>query len=105
MPAARTLYEVLSLGPTATTDEVRKAYHTLAKRHHPDRFAPGEEKRKAEELFTAMTEAFNVLTDPVRRKEYDEKLRGQASGESTAQKEARSYFRAGTSKLSAGEHQ
>jgi curved DNA-binding protein CbpA len=95
-------YETLNVRPSATTDEVRKAYHRLAREHHPDRFSDATQKRAAEQRFAAMTEAFNVLSNPARRREYDDKVKEASSGENPAEKEAKGYFRAGNAKLAEG---
>jgi len=65
-------YETLGLQRTATAEEIKAAYRKLAKKWHPDRFAPGPEKEEAEQNFQAFTEAYNVLSDPNLRKRYDE---------------------------------
>jgi len=98
-----THYETLSVSASASTDEIRKAYHKLARTHHPDRFSDPVEKAKAEQQFTAMTEAFNVLTSIERRRSYDAGLRQQATGESHGQREAKSYHRAAMAKISEGQ--
>ena len=67
--------------------------------NHPDRFTDPTEKKGAEERFTSMTEAFNVLTSVERRRTYDASLRQQATGESEAQREAKGYYRAAAAKL------
>ncbi|CAE6423466.1 hypothetical protein RSOLAG1IB_02786 [Rhizoctonia solani AG-1 IB] len=66
-------YELLHISPTATTDEIRTAYKKESLRTHPDRLgnATQEEKRLATEKFQAVADAYYVLSDPVRRKEYD----------------------------------
>ena len=76
-------YAVLAVSPTATEEQIRKRFHALARQHHPDRFQ-GEEKLAAEAEFQSITQAFNVLRDPARRREYDVELR-QAPGQSRAQ--------------------
>ncbi len=61
-------YEVLQIAPAATFGEVHKAYRTLAMQHHPDRNpAPG-----ASLAMAAINEAYSVLSDPARRREYDQ---------------------------------
>jgi predicted Zn-dependent protease len=59
-------YETLELLPGASTDEIKSAYHRLAKQWHPDRYS-GEAKTEAESRFRALAEAFNILKDPARR--------------------------------------
>jgi curved DNA-binding protein len=63
------LYEILGVPRTASVEEIRKAYRRLAKKHHPD-MNPGD--KKAEEKFKEITAAHEVLSDPKRRKLYDE---------------------------------
>ena len=57
-------YRILGLEPGADTNEIRRAFRVLAKRHHPD--AGGDE-----ELFKQIGIAYYVLSDPQSRKEYD----------------------------------
>lgn len=59
-------YEILELQPGASTEEIKSAYHRLAKHWHPDRFG-GPEKDQAEIRFRELAEAFNLLKDPARR--------------------------------------
>jgi len=62
-------YGVLGVKKTATPDEVRKAFRKLARKHHPD-VNPGD--KKAEEKFKDLSEANEVLSDPKKRKIYDQ---------------------------------
>lgn len=62
-------FDVLEVSQDANPDEIRAAYHRLAKQWHPDRFA-GEEKAQAEERFRQLAEAFASLKDPVKRQSY-----------------------------------
>ena len=62
-------YKELGVEKTATPEEIKKAYRTLAKKYHPDR-ARGD--KSAEEKFKAINEANEVLSDPVKRKKYDQ---------------------------------
>lgn len=64
-------YEILGLDRTCTIREVWGSYRRLALRYHPDR-NPGEE---AAVMFMRATEAYEVLSDPGRRRRYDEDLR------------------------------
>ncbi|MBI2901178.1 MAG: molecular chaperone DnaJ [Planctomycetes bacterium] len=61
-------YVVLGVARTATTDEIRKAYRNLALKYHPDR-NPGD--KEAERKFKEISQAYDVLSDPEKRKKYD----------------------------------
>lgn len=63
-------FETLEIAPGATPDEIKAAYHRLAKIWHPDRFV-GAEKVEAENRFRKLAEAFNMLKDPARRLEME----------------------------------
>jgi curved DNA-binding protein CbpA len=68
-----TLYDTLGLERDATAKEIRAAFRNLALKHHPDRFS-GIERDAAEVRFQSMTEAFNVLSHPDSREEYDKEI-------------------------------
>jgi len=60
---------VLGVAKTATQDEIRKAFRKLARQHHPD---VAKDKKTAEAKFKEINEANEVLSDPEKRKKYDE---------------------------------
>src|ERR1700737_1389844 len=62
-------YETLGVKKSASTDEIRKAFRKLARKYHPD-VNPGD--KTAEEKFKALSEANDVLSDPKKRKIYDQ---------------------------------
>jgi len=61
-------YEIIGVEKNASQDEIKKAYRKLAMKYHPDR---NQDNKKAEEKFKQITEANEVLSDPVKRKKYD----------------------------------
>ncbi len=67
--ARRDFYEVLGVSKTASPDEIKQAYRRLAREHHPD--MNRENPKAAEEKFKELSEAYEVLADPERRKRYD----------------------------------
>ena len=62
-------YELLGVKKSASAEEVRKAFRKLARKYHPD-VNPGD--KTVEEKFKAISEANDVLTDPKKRKIYDQ---------------------------------
>ena len=65
-------YQMLGVSPQASAAEIRKAYALLAREKHPDRFQDAEQKKKAQTAFQDLTTAFNTLSNPRSRQEYDQ---------------------------------
>lgn len=63
-------YKVLGLEKGASIEDIKKAYRKLALKYHPDRNPT--DKKRAEEKFKEISEAYAVLSDPDKRKQYDE---------------------------------
>ncbi len=61
-------YSLLGIAKDATPDQIKKAYRKLALELHPDR----NDSKRAEEKFKKISEAYAVLSDPDKRKDYDE---------------------------------
>ena len=70
MPANKDYYEILGVNKNATDDELKKAFRKLAKKYHPD--ANPDNKVEAEKKFKEVNEAYEVLSDPQKRKMYDQ---------------------------------
>lgn len=81
MSTSKSFYEVLSLPRDAKRPDIKSRFLELARERHPDRFQ-GEEKARAEVEFQEITEAFNILMDPVRRRQHDLEL-DRPAGKST----------------------
>jgi curved DNA-binding protein CbpA len=69
------LYETLSIPADASREDVQAAYHSLARRYHPDRFQSDEFsltiRNQAQQVFTRINEAYITLKNPISRDAYD----------------------------------
>ena len=71
MAAKRDYYDVLGISRSADKSTIKRAYRKLAKKYHPDTNAGNAQ---AEEKFKEATEAYNVLSNPEKKKLYDQLL-------------------------------
>ncbi|KAI5281541.1 hypothetical protein KEM52_003892 [Ascosphaera acerosa] len=69
MVAETKLYDVLSISPSASADEIKRAYKKAALKHHPDK---NKNDPKAAEIFKEVSQAYEILSDPEKRKLYDQ---------------------------------
>src|SRR6202163_1773351 len=68
-PPKKDYYEILGVKKSASAEDIRKAFRKLARKYHPD-VNPGD--KSAEEKFKTLSEANDVLSDPKKRKIYDQ---------------------------------
>jgi uncharacterized protein YjbI with pentapeptide repeats len=77
------LYKVLGVLPDATQDEIKARFKYLALAYHPDRFSNPIHKAQAEDDFKRINNAFMLLSDPIKRADYDKRNTNQNEDAST----------------------
>lgn len=93
-------YQVLGVGRTASADELKQAYRKLAKQYHPD-LNPG--RADIEQRFKEVSSAYGLLSDPVKRRRYDQGEIDASGNESASGAFHRSYAnRTGRARAGAG---
>lgn len=81
-------YDILGVPKTATADEIKKAYRTLAFKYHPDR---NQGNAEAEEKFKQISAAYDVLGDETKRRNYDLGYSTESSYSGNSQQSQRQY--------------
>lgn len=71
MSTNKDYYQILGIPKNATDEQIKQAYRKLAREHHPDMVKDGD-KAKAEERFKEINEAYQILSNPQKRKMYDQ---------------------------------
>lgn len=84
-------YEILEVKETADLEEIKRAYRSKALEYHPDRVPP-RLKKESEEMFKQISEAYEVLSDPEKRKQYDEDLKVLKSDQSFGQTDEQASY-------------
>lgn len=79
-----TLYEVLEVSENASAEVIEKAYKVLVKKYHPDLQSP-ENRPASEKKMKEINEAYDILGDEAKRRQYDEKLSAQREMEKQQQ--------------------
>lgn len=83
MASVKNYYEIIGVAKDATEEEIKSAYRKLAKKFHPDAH-PGDPE--CERRFREINEAYGILGDSEKRKEYDKKTAGTKSAAKPKQK-------------------
>ena len=79
MQGTKELYKLLELSREASQDDIRKAHRKLARKYHPD---ANPENPRAEERFKQIQQAYEVLSNPEKRRKYDKELHTSSRGNS-----------------------
>jgi molecular chaperone DnaJ/curved DNA-binding protein len=77
MPQTKDLYDILGVDEDASKEEIKKAYRTLARKHHPDR---NPDDPNAEDKFKEIQKAYSILSDKEKRQQYDAQRRFGGGG-------------------------
>jgi DnaJ-class molecular chaperone len=101
----QTFYEILGVKQDATPAVVSDAFRRLVKEHHPDRFRDPQAKSEAESFLKDVTEAYNTLSKPLPREEYDRSLARPQSAiaQKSPQEQVRDLLQGGISRYRSGD--
>ncbi|MEQ8974949.1 MAG: DnaJ domain-containing protein [Coleofasciculus sp. C1-SOL-03] len=102
MQDSRNYYKILEVSPGATQQEIKKAYRRLVRQYHPD-LHPNHPD--ATERFRAICEAYQVLSDGVKRRQYDQEVQPQPNPPKTESTTAQDFYVRAVSKALAKNYQ
>ncbi|HIE05571.1 MAG TPA: J domain-containing protein [bacterium (Candidatus Stahlbacteria)] len=101
---AENYYTILGVSKSATAGEIRNAYLRLARELHPDRILDPKKKAEAQERFSKVTMAYRILSDPVKRRDYDKKTsKGRTEVHESREVQAKNAFQRGLLYLKRGD--
>ena len=103
----RTFYEILSLEQGASQLQITESFRRLVMEHHPDQYQDPAKKAEAERFLKEVTEAYNTLSKPALRAEYDKTLSSRLSGpavQKSTQEQVRELLAAGLARYRSGEY-
>jgi curved DNA-binding protein CbpA len=95
-------YEVLDVSRMASADEIKNAYHKLAKQYHPDRFHQSELRSRLEAGFARIAQAYEHLSDQTLRAAYDQRRNTDSGKSISTQSKGELAFQKGQAALQAG---
>jgi curved DNA-binding protein CbpA len=102
----KTFYDILGINQAATPQQVSDAFRKIVRENHPDRFKDPAAKAEAEQLLKEVTEAYNALSKPALRQEYDRSLarpQGTAVHQKSAQEQVRDLLQGGMARTRSGD--
>ncbi|MEQ8962612.1 MAG: DnaJ domain-containing protein, partial [Coleofasciculus sp. C2-GNP5-27] len=102
MQDSRNYYKILEVSPGATQQEIKKAYRRLVRQYHPDLHPNNPE---ATERFRAICEAYQVLSDGGKRRQYDREVQPQPNPPKTESTTAQDFYVRAVSKALAKNYQ
>src|ERR687897_3770808 len=92
-------YTILDVPPSASAEKIRSAHRRLVKRYHPDLYSTDADKERATEQLRRINEAYRILSNPQRRREYDKRhLQQSTANRASTHPEAAGTQRASASK-------
>lgn len=101
----KTFYEILRLNRDATATQISDAFRSLVREHHPDRFKDPAEKAEAERFLKEVTEAYNTLSRPSLKADYDLSLARPQSqaAQKSPQEQVRDLLQGGVARYRSGD--